>query len=152
MVRHLRTRFFIANSAKARWVEHQTGQVDPVTVGELEVTVTHRPHGPPYTAFESAGPARRGHGDRDTAELRTDDAGRQLAEEIDRQASAGAFERLGLVAPARLLHAIRKHLSGQARAKVCFELARDLTKHPNHELHNWLDTADLRPTADIAGH
>ena len=59
------------------------------------------------------------------------------------QAAQGAFDRLALVAPPRILSAIRDRMSVGASAKLARTLAKDLTKAPDHELGAWLGALDF---------
>ncbi|MFI4935898.1 MAG: host attachment protein [Caulobacterales bacterium] len=138
-----KTRFLIASGARARWVEHMPDLPDPVTIGELKPRFSHQPKGPVQVSFESASRMRNGPERSGEAARRLADFAAQIADEVNREEAAGEFERLALVAPPRLLKAIRERLSHAARTKVCMELPRDLTKHPNHELHTWLHAPGL---------
>lgn len=66
----------------------------------------------------------------------------QLADILDRRLSDGSFDRLVVVAPPAMLGDLRKSLSGPLREKVVAEIAKDLTKVPNHEIMRHLE-ADL---------
>jgi protein required for attachment to host cells len=146
-MRRLRARYLIASGARARWIEYKGGRADPVTVAEIEPERRYSPHGPAHVAFESVGGMRHGPDARAIAARRLDEFARQLAEDIEQRVAAGEMQRLGIVAPARLLKAIREHLGSRSRAMLAFQLARDLTKHPNHTVHGWLSSADLAPKA-----
>jgi protein required for attachment to host cells len=136
MHRAPKTRFLIASGAQARWVEHLPDLPDLVTVGQIAPTgVHHHTHGPAHVSSESA--------DRGEAARHLEDFARQIAEAVNRQARNGEFERLALVAPPRLLRAVREHLDGAVRTKICFELPKDLTKHSNHALRRWLHAPEI---------
>ncbi|HWA60027.1 MAG TPA: host attachment protein [Caulobacteraceae bacterium] len=144
MPRAPKTRFLIASGARARFVERAPGASDLVTVGEVTPSAQHHhSHGPAHVSFESAANMRHGAPDRSDADRRRDDFARQLAEMANQQAVDGVYERLALVAPPRLLKALREHLSDFARSKVCFEVAKDLTKQPNHALREWLHAPQI---------
>ena len=57
-----------------------------------------------------------------------------LIDMLDEKFTAGAFDRLVLVAAPRALGDIRKALSGELAQAVYGELDKDLTKVPNHEM------------------
>ena len=59
---------------------------------------------------------------------------RLVAERIDAEASAKAFEHLLLVAPDYALHQLREALSPSTAAMVVGTINRDLTKIPDHAL------------------
>jgi hypothetical protein len=130
----------VASGARARWVERVEGHDDLATIGELEPRFFHVPHGPAGVSFESAaGGMRHGIGERSAeTKRRTEDFAREIAASLNEQQARGEFDRLGLIAPTRMLRSIRGHLSEAAHAKVHFEIARDLSKQPNHALKDWL--------------
>jgi protein required for attachment to host cells len=45
-----------------------------------------------------------------------------------------------LVAPPRILAALRQHLDGESRARILAEVDKDLTKHPIHEIERLLSS------------
>jgi protein required for attachment to host cells len=61
-----------------------------------------------------------------------------LADQIHERLQAEAFDRLILVAPPAALGILRAALSPQVGAAVAGELAKDLTKVPDHELGSHL--------------
>lgn len=139
-MRKPRIRILVASGARARWVEKAAGHGDLVTLGEFKADVLHARHGPPGVTFESGpGNLRHGIGEPKEADRRRDAFAHKIAEALNQQDTRGEFDRLGLIAPVRLLRAVRKQLSDGVKAKVGFELPKDLTKHPNHELTAWID-------------
>jgi protein required for attachment to host cells len=87
---------------------------------------------------------RHGIGERSAeTKRRTEDFAREIAAALSEQRERGEFDRLGLIAPPRMLRAIRDHLSEAAKATVHFEIAKDLTKHPNHALRDWLHNPEF---------
>jgi len=124
MLKPLRTRFVIADGARARWVRRSEGVDDFTTT--REIAAAERPAGAPGgVVFESGG-------------QRFNIEPRQSAAEASINAEAEDFDRLAVVAPARVLNAIRDGLSAAAGAKLARTLAKDLTKTPDHELGAWL--------------
>ncbi|MFZ5668524.1 MAG: host attachment protein [Pseudomonadota bacterium] len=143
MHRAPRTRILVANGSGARWVERRPGDIDPTTLLEARPSRDYRP-GPKTTAHESAaGGMRHGAGERDVAARQVADFGRELAELVNAQHRRAEFDRLALVAPPRLLRAIRERLDAETRASVVFELAKDLTHVGNHDLRAWLHSPEF---------
>lgn len=66
-----------------------------------------------------------------------------MAEAINVQAAAASFDRLSIVAPARVLAAINRRLTVAASRKLGKTVAKDLTKIPDHELKAWLRPLEL---------
>jgi protein required for attachment to host cells len=137
------TRIFIVSGGAARWVERARDGNELVTLGELAPTSAHTPQGPRNGAFGHEPGQHRGPGDRHDAARRRELFAREVAETINHQHARGEFERLGLVAPARLLRVIREHLVDGARTKLRFELPKDLSKHANHALRAWLHNPEF---------
>lgn len=86
-------------------------------------------------AMESSGP------DRHPIEPRTDPREKlkrgyleMLANHLDERLAAGAFDRLIVVAPPPALGTLRAAFSEALKSAVTGELAKDLTKVPDHEL------------------
>lgn len=50
-----------------------------------------------------------------------------------------AFDRLILIAPASMLHKLRKMITPEVREKVVVEIERDLSNIPNDEIPHYLD-------------
>lgn len=59
---------------------------------------------------------------------------REMAKLLDSAAAGKAFDRLILVAPPATLGDLRMELGEQTAKLVSGELAKDLTRHPEHEL------------------
>lgn len=57
-----------------------------------------------------------------------------LADQLDERLKAGAFDKLVVVAPPPALGVLRNAYSDRVSAAVSGELAKDLTKTPDHEL------------------
>jgi protein required for attachment to host cells len=66
----------------------------------------------------------------------------QLADILGQRLSEGSFDRLVIVAAPAMLGDLRKSLSAPLREKVVAEIAKDLTKVPNHEIMRHLE-ADI---------
>ena len=57
-----------------------------------------------------------------------------LADQLDGKLQAGAFDRLVVVAPPQALGILRAAFSDRVKSAVSGELAKDLTKTPDHDL------------------
>ena len=142
MTKPLKTQFVIADGSRARWV-HRTEANDFVTERELNAghgghksggsVSVHAPSGHTFRVDQRTSAAR---------EVRVRFA-HEVADAISAQAAQGAFDRLALVAPPRILSAIRDRMSVGASAKLARTLAKDLTKAPDHELGAWLGALDF---------
>jgi len=138
VARHLKVKILVVGGDSARWVERNHDSGDFVTTGEIKAPVVHAQQGPRQAVFESASPEHHGGADPQIAVRRRDAFGRSLAETINAAVGDGRLERVGLVAEARMLHEIKAHLSGPARARIVFETAKNLANTPDHALHSWL--------------
>lgn len=139
-----RIRILVASAGQARWIERSHESDELVTLGELKPTGAHHRHGPAHVSFESAaGGMRHGVDDRGDAKRKRDSFAQQIAEALNHQAAKHEYDRLGLIAPPRLLKAIREHLSHEAQSRVHFELAKDLSKQSNHNLRAWLHNPEF---------
>lgn len=136
-----KTQFLIADGARARWIVRRAS--DFVTLREQAARPRRREH-PQGVVFSSAA------GQRFNIEARDDSARRdkarfaeEIAAAINAHDAAGGFDRLVIVAPARVLAVIADHLTTSARGKFIGSLAKDLTKVPDHELAAWLHALEL---------
>ena len=125
MTKPLRIEFVVADGDHARWVRRAETADDFVTVREIKAHA------------HSGGHAHGDHDHHAAAFART------VADAINAEAQAGREDRLALVAPARMMGALRADLSGPARALVVHEIDKDLTKVGNHDLDAWLRHPDL---------
>jgi protein required for attachment to host cells len=142
--------YLLADGASARLVKHREQETGFVTVREfdgrsrLAVVRAEQRDEAAGRSYESATSARHGVGREDGAYRRAKEAfAAEAAQALDRMIADGDWEGVVLVAPARLLPALRSHLA--ARTKVVRTLAKDLLKVPDHELGRWLDMATLPP-------
>jgi protein required for attachment to host cells len=138
MTKPLRTQFVIADGGRARWVS-RSAEAD-VFVTSKQLAAEPRPEGGPQgVVFESSAGQRFSVEERDSAvRAHRMHFAQTVADEINTEAARQAFDRLAVVAPARVLSAIRQRLSGLASARLARTLAKDLTKTPDHELGTWL--------------
>ena len=89
----------------------------------------------PGRSFESSGATRHAVGERhDPHQLEKDRFATLVAERLNAAATAGEFDELVLVAPARALHELREALNDTATKRLVGTLERDLVKTPDHEL------------------
>ena len=57
--------------------------------------------------------------------------------------ASGAYDSIVLVAPTRMLQAVERYMSPQLTACLVGELAKDLSKMPDHDLYEHLWAANL---------
>lgn len=130
--------YLIADGARARVVHRQEFASGYTTELELESIEAHRPSREigsdrPGRVGESASPARHAMEPRqDPHEAAKKAFLHEVAAALDR--IDGNFDRLVLVAPARVLPELRAALPPRLREKVSEELAKDLTRTPIGEL------------------
>jgi len=65
---------------------------------------------------------------------------RDTAAALNRPNQSGLPRDIVLVAPPRILAALRQHLDGESRARILAEVDKDLTKHPIHEIERLLSS------------
>lgn len=66
---------------------------------------------------------------------------KKIADELYRTAHAGAFEKLVMVAPPRVLAVLRESLHLEVRNRVLAEIDKTLTQHPVAEIERLLTAA-----------
>jgi len=143
MKRSERTRFFIVSGSGLRWLERDRAHDEPVTLGELKPVYQPRHTGPKQVSFESAGPARHGTDKHQEVTRRREAWAGQIAKLLNEQDNNGEFGHVVLVAPPRLLSAIRPHLSRGVTERLQATLGKDLFKTPNHDLKAWLHSPGM---------
>ncbi len=139
MTKPLRTLFVIADGMRARWVKRSDVADDFATFKEIKAEPVSAGRRPDGGVFERSADGSSGAGELN-APVRRHNAqfAAEIAEVLNGESASGVFDRLALVAPARMLGPINKALSPMARAKVVNTLAKDLTKTPDHGLDAWL--------------
>lgn len=143
MVRPLRTEFVIADGARARWVRRAAEADDFRTVREL-LAERPEPARPQGVAFEgSTGRPANIEPSHDVVEKRRTGFAEEVAAAVNAEVARDGFERLAIVAPARMLNAIRAQLSDQAACRLVHTLDKDLTHVSDHELGKWLRPLEL---------
>ena len=139
----------VADGEKALILVNTVDAADPalqvVRVEAQEADATPRPSESPGS-MSDAGPGQRSSVDEgDWHRLAQDRFAHDLADLLYKQAHRGAFDRLVLVAPGRVLGALRETLHKEVSAKVVAELDKTLTNHPIDKierlLHGELDGA-----------
>ncbi len=144
MTKPLRTQFVIADGGRARWVTRHEGAHDFVTIKELKADHVVLSRGQSGVVQDGATGRPSGLKERGAAaKAKNAIFAAELAEALNAEASRDAYDRLSLVAPARILSAIGRGLSGPAKARLANSLAKDLTKVPDHELGQWLQPLEL---------
>ena len=139
--------FVLADGAHARLVQHSPETGDYVTVREIdgdkgiqEVRAWMKSH-PAGRTHDATSSSRSGVGPEDPYRQVKADFMATTAAAAKEMDSDGAYEGFVLVATRRLLPILRKHFAPGTR--VLNELAKDLTKVPDHELPAWLSSLEL---------
>ena len=140
----VRTWIVIADGARARIVKN-TGPGRGVEAdAELVFRSEHQKlqeimADKPGRAFDSVGKGRHAMAYGSDA-VREDERHflQSLAERLEKEALADAYDRLILVAPPRALGDLRSFLSKPVKNRVHDEIAKDLTQLPNDRLANHL--------------
>lgn len=118
----------VADGERARVVTPDAVEGRFVTV--LPLGVAEHPHRPPPLRHE-----QHHHLDKHQ------EFGREVARNLNYEAEQDTYDRLVLVAPGHVLHAVQEALSKAAAARVVATLPKDLTKLNDHDLSPHL--ADL---------
>ncbi|HTI66318.1 MAG TPA: host attachment protein [Caulobacteraceae bacterium] len=140
--------YLVADAARARLLlRHGDGRYEVRASFDNEPFRRPR-HDTRGRAFAPTGSARSAIGgrDRDREKMRSTFAG-EVAAGVERSLAGAGVERLALVAPPRMLAALRSRLGPETARRVVVELARDLTKLPEAALRETL--ADLVLLRDL---
>lgn len=139
------TWILIANGTQARILEHNGPGKGLTSISGLEWSIaplqsqdinTDRPG----RSFSSVGSGRSAMEPRtDAAEHREAEFVRSVAQEVDRKALDGAFDRLVIAAAPIALGNFRKQLSDHSKKLVMAELDKDLTNLPTPQLSKHFD-------------
>jgi protein required for attachment to host cells len=142
--------FVIADAGRARLVRRRSEDGSYVTVQTLE------PSDPDLPARldrgEQAGRVVESSGvRRHKIELRVDPHARaelafakEIFQRLDDLLKAKEIEAFVLVAPTRMLNALQEEMAPALAGAVAGRLAKDLTKVPDHDLLDHLNSVDLR--------
>lgn len=141
--------FVVADAGRARLLlRHSDGRYEELD--SFEARRAHRQgRDTRGRVFASVGESRSavGEPDHDAAAQRF---GATVAESIDALCEAGEVDRFVLVAPPRLIAAVRGRLGSRARQRMVGELAKDLVKLPEPKLREALEQAALQPVPNPA--
>jgi protein required for attachment to host cells len=138
--------FLIADGARARlMLRHGDGHYSDVASFAHDAE-PRRAHDTRGRVHASVGGARSALGEPDP-EHGWGEFGADLAAAVEDSVAKGLFDRFALVAPPRMLAAIRHHLGVETSAKLTGELAKDLTKLPERDLREKLDALAMLPNA-----
>lgn len=149
MTRHPKILFVLADGSRARLVRRSPETHDFVTVREIdggghlrEAHVKAKSH-PSGRSFQSASPTRSAVGADDPyRQVKMDFMG-QIAEAARTLAAEDGSAGVVLIATQRLLPELRRDVGTGMR--VLGQLAKDLTKVPDHELAAWLAPLEMFP-------
>jgi protein required for attachment to host cells len=146
----VRTWIVIADGARARIVKNAGPRHGVEADSNLVFRSEHRKlqeimADKPGRAFDSVGKGRHAMALGADA-VREDERHflQSLAERLEKEAMANAYDRLILIAPPRALGDLRSFLSKPVKNRVHDEIAKDLTQLPNDRLANHLgDTINI---------
>jgi protein required for attachment to host cells len=136
-----KVRFLIANAQTARIIE--PAERGFITLEEIDAKSHHRAKHQRATVHQCGGFSQHGAGETDEHARKRENFAEDLAGRINTSEAAGEFERLALVAPARMLSELRRHLSAACTKRIVTEIDKDLTKVAVHDLSRWLRHPDL---------
>jgi protein required for attachment to host cells len=143
MTKSLRTQFIVLDGSKARWVVQTEDPGHFATAKEMHAEKEAR-GAPQGVVFVGVSGRQSDVEEKDAAlRARRDVFPATVAEAVNAEVQAGAIDRLVVVAPARTLAAVKRHLSPMAGAKLAGTLAKDLVKTPDHDLAHWLRSLAL---------
>lgn len=130
--------FLVADAGRARFVlRHSAGRYD--VLASFENKPAHRPRQDTRVRTFAPSGATRTALSQDKGRQARDAFAAELADEADRLLQQGRVTHLSLVAPPKMLAAIRDKLSDRAAAHVSTTRAKDLTKLSEADLHDALD-------------
>ncbi|MBF0679404.1 MAG: host attachment protein [Devosia sp.] len=139
------TWILIANGTQARILEHNGPGKGLSSVNGLEWAIAPLQSqdintDKPGRGFSSAGAGRSAMEPRtDAADHREAEFVRTVAQEVDRKALDGSFDRLVIAAAPIALGNFRKQLSDHSKKLVLAELDKDLTNLPTPQLSKHFD-------------
>lgn len=92
----------------------------------------------PGRSFASAGTHRSAMEQTDWHQLAEDRFVGEVADALYKQAHAGRFDKLIVVAPPKVLGGLRKAFHKEVADRIAAEVPKDLTKHPLHDIEKHL--------------
>lgn len=140
-----RTWILIADGGRARVLEatgigHGLHEVEASEAANPTPPAHLLGRAPPGRVYESVGHQRHGIEPRqDPHQALETSFACQLAATLDSALKRDAYDRLVVVAPARMLGDLRKALTPEVRNAVLAEVSKDLTKTPNDEIARHLE-------------
>jgi len=131
--------YVIADGGRARFVERDEKgafrTVSSFVSAELQAKSSDLGRDRPARVMESATPQRSAiEPRRDLKEAAKEDFVKLVADEIDAEHGRRRFDRLVLVAPPGVLTRLKQKLSKAMAERVVYNLQKDLTKVPDHDL------------------
>ena len=148
-MKHRKIIYVLADGSRARLVRRSPDTGAFVTVSEIdgkgrlsEVRAWAKSHAA-GRSHESGSAARSAVGPEDPYRQVKAEFMATTAGDAQQLAADGAYEGVVLVATRRLLPVLRKEVG--SHMVVLNELAKDLTKVPDHELPTWLSSLELTP-------
>jgi protein required for attachment to host cells len=133
--------FVLADGAQARILQRRSAEPRGFTVivhemsPEAQLSSHELATDRPGRSYESASPSRHAvDWKTDPHEAAKAQFERKVADLVNRAAEEGLFDALVMVAPPRVLGAMRKALSEQAKERLVLEEGKDLLKLPEHAL------------------
>lgn len=92
----------------------------------------------PGRSFASAGTHRAAMEETDWHQIAEDRFAAEVAERLYKQAHAGRFDRLVVIAPPRVLGTLRKAFHKEVTDRIVAEIPKELASHPVHEIERLL--------------
>jgi protein required for attachment to host cells len=145
-MKHAKIWYVIADGGRARFVARDESGAFRTVVSFVAAELHERSHDlgldRPPRVKESANAARHAiEPRRDLHQAAKEDFVKLVAEQLDEEHGRGQFDRLVLVAPARVLTELKAKLSKPIAKIVVSDLQKDLTKIPDHDLTEHLTPA-----------
>ena len=138
-MKHAKVWYVIADGGRARFVERDENGAFRTVLSFVAAELHKRSHelglDRPARVKESANTARHAvEPRRDLHAAAKEDFVKLVAEQLDAERERGQFDKLVLVAPARVLTQLKDELSKPIAEIVVSDLQKDLTKVPDHDL------------------
>ena len=145
-MKHAKVWYVIADGGRARFVERDENGAFRTVLSFVAADLHKRSRelglDRPARVKESANTARHAiEPRRDLHNAAKEDFVKLVAEQLDAERARGQFDKLVLVAPARVLAQLKDELSKPIAEIVVSDLQKDLTKIPDHDLTEHLAPA-----------
>ncbi len=133
----------IADGEKALFLRNDLDEMNPdlnvVRIASQDNPPNHeQAANRPGRVHEAVGAGRSAYADTDWHRLAKDRFADELAEILYSQAHSGAFQRIVLVAPPRVLGELREKMHKEVADRVVAELHKTLTNHPLDKIETML--------------